>query len=51
MLTGIEKSLKKSIFYMREDNPIGTYRMYGINEKELEDYPDEFDYAQAEGFL
>lgn len=42
---------REELFYLKEDNPTGRYRVYGFTEAELENYSDEYDLAQSEGYL
>lgn len=42
---------KEEMYYYKEDNPIGKYKVYGLLMKELEDYADEYDLAESEGLI
>ncbi|MBI9097108.1 MAG: hypothetical protein JEY91_01460 [Spirochaetaceae bacterium] len=42
---------REELFYLKEDNPTGKYKVYGLTFNELEDYSDEYDFASSEGMI
>ncbi|MBB6481362.1 hypothetical protein [Spirochaeta isovalerica] len=42
---------KEELVYLREDDPTGEYKLYGLGMEELEDYGDEYDLAASEGYI
>lgn len=42
---------REELFYLREDDPTGTFKVYGLSLAELENYSDEYDLASSEGYV
>lgn len=42
---------REELFYLKEDNPTGLYKAYGLTKEELENYSDEYEFAHSEGFV
>jgi hypothetical protein len=38
-------------FYLKEENPLEKYKLYEIPVDELEEFPDEYDFALQSGYL
>jgi hypothetical protein len=45
-----EKALEER-FYLKEENPLDKYKLYGLSISDLDDYPDEKEFALENGFL
>lgn len=42
---------REEMFYLKEDNPTGSYRLYGLHRNELDDYSEENDLVKTEGLI
>lgn len=42
---------RDELYYLREDDPISTFKVYGLTENQIENYNDEFELAVSEGFI
>ena len=42
---------REELFYLKEDDPTGTFKVYGLTLSELENYSDEYDLALSEGLI
>ena len=42
---------REELFYLKEDDPTGTFKVYGLTFSELENYSDEYDLAISEGLI
>lgn len=42
---------KEELFYIREEDPIGHYRIYGLGLEEIENYSEELELATSEGYI
>jgi len=46
-----KEDAREEIIYLKEDHPLDHFRLYGFTMAELENYPDEYDYASDAGLL
>jgi hypothetical protein len=42
---------KEELYYLKEDDPTGSFKLYGLDMAELEDYTDELDLAVSSGII
>ena len=41
----------EEMYYLKEDNPTGRFKIHGLSYSELDDYSEEYDLAISEGYL
>lgn len=41
----------EELCYLKEDDPTGKYKIYGLGFEELDDYADEYDLSVSEGYI